>query len=157
LFDDQPQVMRFDITVNPPGGDLGRVGIRATLKDEGSGQVLLTKNYPVSAANFVAELDGSLMSLGRAYQVVFSVVDPSTGSVTYNYPAYRVSKAPGTARSSMNISFDTKNRLLIRGTPRFALGVYDSGMGYGSDDAFWENAIWSPTGDRRLSGLRINF
>jgi hypothetical protein len=37
------------------------------------------------------------------------------------------------------------------------LGVYDSGMGYGTTDAYWEKALWSPTGDRRLEGLPINF
>ena len=37
LFDDQPQTMRFDVTVTPPGGDFGRVKIRGALKDEGTG------------------------------------------------------------------------------------------------------------------------
>src|SRR5438034_2048749 len=97
------------------------------------------------------------MQAGRAYQVVFSVVDTASGAVTYTYPAYRVSKVAGSARASMNVSVDAKNRLLVRGTPRFVLGVYDSGMGYGSDDVFWENLLWSDSGERHMNGLRINF
>src|SRR5439155_1750977 len=156
LFDDQPQTMRFDVTVTPPGGDFGRVKIRGALKDEGTGQQLSSQDFTASA-NFVAQIDGSGMQAGRAYQVVFSVVDAATGGVTYTYPAYRVSKVAGSARASMNISVDAKNRLLVRGTPRFVLGVYDSGMGYGSDDVFWENLLWSDSGERHMNGLRINF
>src|SRR5438034_48108 len=135
LFDDQPQTMRFDVTVTPPGGDFGRVKIRGALKDEGTGQQLSSQDFTASA-NFVAQIDGSGMQAGRAYQVVFSVVDTASGAVTYTYPAYRVSKVAGSARASMNVSVDAKNRLLVRGTPRFVLGVYDSGMGYGRDDVF---------------------
>src|SRR2546430_3891096 len=140
LFDDQPQTMRFDVTVTPPGGDFGRVKIRGALKDEGTGQQLSSQDFTASA-NFVAQIDGSGMQAGRAYQVVFSVVDAATGGVTYTYPAYRVSKVAGSARASMNISVDAKNRLLVRGTPRFVLGVYDSGMGYGSDDRSEERRV----------------
>src|SRR5437899_2643439 len=156
LFDDQPQTMRFDVTVTPPGGDFGRVKIRGALKDEGTGQQLSSQDFTASA-NFVAQIDSSGMQAGRAYQVVFSVIDAATGGVAYTYPAYRVSKVAGSARASMNISVDAKNRLLVRGTPRFVLGVYDSGMGYGSDDVFWENLLWSDSGERHMNGLRINF
>src|SRR5207245_4766313 len=90
LFDDQPQTMKFDVTVTPPGGDFGRVKIRGVLKDEGSGQVLATRDFAASP-NFQTQIDGSVMQAGRPYQVVFSVVDASCGSVTYDYPAYRVS------------------------------------------------------------------
>src|SRR6266446_6867117 len=123
LFDDQPQTMRFDVTVTPPGGDFGRVKIRGALKDEGTGQQLSSQDFTASA-NFVAQIDGSGMQSGRAYQVVFSVVDAASGAVTYTYPAYRVSKVAGSSRASMNVSVDAKNRLLVRGTPRFVLGVY---------------------------------
>ena len=56
----------------------------------------------------------------------------------------------------MAISFDDRGRVLLHGTPRFVLGVYDSGSGYGTTDAFWESLLWSPTGERRMEGLRIN-
>ena len=52
--------------------------------------------------------------------------------------------------------FDAKGRLLMHGTPRFMLGVYDSGGGYSTDPAFWENAIFSPSGSRGLQGFPLN-
>jgi hypothetical protein len=48
--------------------------------------------------------------------------------------------------------FDAKGRLTMHGTPRFVLGVYDSGGGYSSDPAKWEQQI----GDRGLWGTPIN-
>src|SRR5206468_3494841 len=84
--------------------------LRGTLKDEGTGQQLSSQDFTASA-NFVAQIDGSGMQAGRAYQVVFSVVDTASGAVTYTYPAYRVSKVAGSARASMNVSVDAKNRL----------------------------------------------
>jgi hypothetical protein len=156
LFDDQPQTMKFDVTVTPPGGDFSRYRVTGTLKDEATGQVLVTQNYP-AAANLVAELEGAQMQAGRAYLATFSLVDLSSNAAVSTYPAHRVSKAPGSARASMNISFDAKNRVLVRGTPRFVLGVYDSGSGYSAQDAFWENQLWSPTGERRMNDMRINF
>ena len=97
------------------------------------------------------------MQMGRPYLVTFSLVDAGSNATVASYPAYRVSRAPGAARQSMNISFDAKNRVLVRGKPRFVLGVYDSGSGYSAQDAFWENQLWSPTGERRLNGMNINF
>ncbi|MGH6691093.1 MAG: Ig-like domain-containing protein, partial [Gammaproteobacteria bacterium] len=142
--------------VTPPGGDFGRYKLRAAVKDEGSGQVLASRDY-AAAAHLVAELDGSLMQAGRPYLATLSLIDQSSGGAVSTYPAYRVSKVPGTARQSMNISFDAKNRVLLKGKPRFILGVYDSGGGYSTLDSYWENALWSATGSRRMDGLRINF
>jgi hypothetical protein len=155
LFDDQSPTMRFDVAVTPPGDDLGRYRVLGRLAEEGGADVL-TREYPASAA-FVAELDGSLMSPGRAYLVTFSLIDGATGSSVYTYPAYRVSKVSAATRAQMNIAVDEKNRLLVHGRPRFLIGVYDSGMGYGTSDAFWEDLLWSPTGTRRMDGLSINF
>ena len=56
-----------------------------------------------------------------------------------------------------DVSFDAKNRVLVHGVPRFVLGVYDSGLNYNTTDAFWENLLWSPTGERRMNGMNINF
>jgi hypothetical protein len=156
LFDDQSQTMRFDVTVTPPDGNVNHYLARGVLKDEASGQQLRSQDY-ATADNFVADLDGSAMQPGRAYLVTFSLVDRGSGAVVASYPAYRVSKAAGSARASMNVSFDAKNRVLVHGVPRFVLGVYDSGMSYNTTDAFWENALWSPTGDRRMDGMNINF
>src|SRR5262245_6823351 len=140
LFDDQSQTMRFDVTVTPPNGDLADYSVRGVLKDEASGQVLRSQDY-ASAENFVADLDGSAMQPGRAYLVTFSLVDRSNGAVVSSYPAYRVSKVPGSARTSMNVSFNAKNRVLVHGVPRFVLGVYDNGLRYNTNDPFWENLV----------------
>jgi hypothetical protein len=155
LFDDQPQSMRFDVSVNPPSGDASDYRVSATLKDEVSGQVVATETYP-GAANFVAELDGGGMAMGRAYLATFSLQD-SAGTTVSTYPAYRVSRAPAAARSQMNIAFDSKNRVLVHGVPRFVLGVYDSQGSYSTHDDAWESQLWSPTGQRRMNGMKINF
>jgi hypothetical protein len=156
LFDDQPQTMKFDVTVTPPGNNFSRYHVSGTLKDEATGQALVTQSYP-AAANFVADLAGGQMQVGRAYLATFSLVDDATGAAVSTYPAYRVSKVPAAARASMNIAFDAKNRVLVHGVPRFVLGVYDSGSGYSLQDTFWENLLWSPTGDRRMDNMKINF
>jgi hypothetical protein len=155
LFDDQPQTMQLDVTVTPPGGDFGRYDVRASLADETSGQVIAQQSFP-AAAHLVATLDGSPMQAGRGYLARVSLVDRSTSNVVSTYPAYRVSKVAGSARQSMNVSFDAKNRVVLKGVPRFVLGVYDSGLGYSSDPTYWETTLWSPAGDRRMSGLKIN-
>ena len=109
LFDDQSQTMKFDVTVTPPGDDFAGYGVRGVLKDEVSGQEILSRDY-AAAPNFVADLEGGSMQPGRAYLVTFSLVNRSNNAVVSTYPAYRVSKVPGSARTSMNVSFDAKNR-----------------------------------------------
>jgi len=156
LFDDQSQTMKFDLTVTPPGDDFAGYLVRGVLKDEISGQELRSQDY-AAAPNFVADLEGGSMQPGRAYLVTFSLVNRSNNAVVSTYPAYRVSRVPGSARASMNVSFDAKNRVLVHGVPRFVLGVYDSGLNYNTTDAFWENLLWSPTGERRMNGMNINF
>ncbi len=156
LFDDQPQTMRFDVRVTPPGDDFGRYAVVARLRDD-AGVTVRQARFD-ARARLTAQLDGSVMRAGRPYQVAISLVDRANGDATvYTYPAFRVSKVPGSARASMNIAFDERNRLLVRGRPRFALGVYDSGLAYNTTDSYWESTLWSPTGARRLDGLRINF
>jgi hypothetical protein len=156
LFDDGPSTMKFDVETSPPGGDFSRYGVTATLKDETSGQVVATQSY-AAADHFVADLDGSGMQVGRSYVVTLSLVDKSaSNAVVSSYPPYRVSKVSAATRQSMNVAFDANNRFLIKGRQRFILGVYDSGMGYSADPAFWDNALWSATGDRRMGGLNIN-
>jgi len=51
--------------------------------------------------------------------------------------------------------FDGQGHLMMHGTPRFVLGVYDSGGGYSTDPAFWEDAIFSPAGPRGLQGFPL--
>jgi hypothetical protein len=62
------------------------------------------------------------------------------------------SAAHGQARGG----FDSKGRLLMHGTPRFALGVYDSGGGFSTDPSHWEKQIFSPSGPRGLQGFPLN-
>ena len=155
LFDDQPQTLQFDVNVTPPGGDFARYSIQATIKDEASGQVIAQQST-AAAAHVVATVDGAAMQAGRGYLATVSLVDLSSNSSVYDYPAYRVSKVPAAARSTMNVSVDAKNRVLLKGVPRFILGVYDAGLGYSSDPTFWENTLWSATGDRRMGGMNIN-
>src|SRR5262245_43656831 len=52
--------------------------------------------------------------------------------------------------------FDGSGHLLMHGTPRFVLGVYDSGGGYATDPGFWETAIFAPGGPRGLQGMPVN-
>ena len=104
----------------------------------------------------MAELDGAGMAPGRLYDVALTLVARSGGGVVYGAPTYRVSRVPASARSSMNVAFDDKNRILLHGTPRFVLGVYDSGIGYNWTDSYWEQTLWTPQGARWMDGLRIN-
>jgi hypothetical protein len=156
LFDDGPATMRFDVNVTPPGG-AAITGFKVTgvLKDETTGQTITTQNY-TAAANFTAEMDGALMQTGKPYTVTFNLVDLTTNAVVSTYPAYRVSRQAAGVRGAMKITVDEKNRILMNGVPRFVLGVYDSGSSYSTDPNFWNNQLWSPTGERRMDNLKIN-
>ena len=155
LFDDQPQTIQLDVTVTPPGGDFGRYTVRGVLSDETSGRVVAQRSFP-AAAHLVAGLDATAIQSGRSYLAAVSLEDRATNSIVSTYPAYRVSKLAASARQSMNVSADANNRVVLKGVPRFVLGVYDSGLAYSTDPAFWDTTLWSPTGDRRLGGLNIN-
>lgn len=155
LFDDAPPVLRFAVAVTPPGGDLARYRVVGTVRDEETGQTVSSRSF-AAADEFVAELDATGMQAGRPYLATFALVDQAGGGVVYTYPAYRVSRAPASARAAMTISVDDKNRILVRGRPRFLLGLYDSGGGYSTADSYWESQLWSPTGARRLEGIRFN-
>jgi hypothetical protein len=153
LFEDQSSTIRVDVAVAPPGGNFSGYDVVATLNDGAT--ALTTRTYPASAT-LVAELDGSGMERGRLYDVQVSLVARSGGSVVYGAPVYRVSRVPASARSEMNVAFDEQNRILLHGTPRFVLGVYDSGLGYNTTDSYWEQTLWAPLGSRWMDGLRIN-
>src|SRR5438094_6629082 len=155
LFDDEPQTIQLDVTVTPPGGDFGRYTLRGVLSDETSGRVVAQRSFPAEA-HLVAGLDATAMQSGRSYLAAASLEDRVTNSIVSTYPAYRVSKVAASTRQSMNVSADASNRVVLKGVPHFVLGVYDSGLAYSTDPAFWDTMLWSPTGDRRLSGLNIN-
>jgi len=61
-----------------------------------------------------------------------------------------------TAHAQSRGGFDAGGRLLMHGTPRFVLGVYDSGGSYSTDPALWEQQIFSTAGPRGLQGFPLN-
>src|SRR5688572_14597364 len=61
-----------------------------------------------------------------------------------------------TAAAQTRGGFDSNGHLLMHGVPRFVQGVYDSGGAHSTDPAFWENAIFAPTGPRGLQGIPLN-
>jgi hypothetical protein len=156
LFDDKPQDITLDVTVTPPTGAMTDYDVVAVLAEEATGHVVDTDSSP-AAPQLTMTLDGSVMRIGIAYTAKVQLVSHASGTPVFAYPAYRLSKVPGTQRATMNIAFDEKNHILVRGVPRFLLGVYDSDLDYSTVDSFWENALWSETGSRRMNGLRINF
>src|SRR5438067_8715160 len=63
LFDDQPQTIRLDVTVTPPGGDFGRYAVRGVLSDEASGRVVAERSLS-AAAHMIAVLDALAITSG---------------------------------------------------------------------------------------------
>ncbi len=152
LFDDQSLTARFEVSVDPPqGSDFSAYQVEAVLTDTLSGQVLRRTSYP-AAAVFTAALDFSAFANDRAYQVSFRLLN-SSKAVVFEYPAYRIWKAPGSLRQNLTISFDQNNRILLRGRPSFLLGVYDSGLSYKTSESAWEQMF---NDSRRLFELPIN-
>ncbi|HJZ88622.1 MAG TPA: hypothetical protein VKN99_25790 [Polyangia bacterium] len=154
MFEDQPGTIRLDVTVTPPGGNFAAYTVTARLTDTQTHAVVAMRDYP-AAPHLTAELSGCGMTTGRTY-VATAALAPTGGQPLYEAPGYRLTRVPAAARASMNVTFDDKGRILLHGTPRFILGVYDSGLGYGTTDDFWENTLWSATGDRRMQDLPIN-
>jgi hypothetical protein len=155
IFDDQPQVIALDVSVTPPGGTMAGYTITTTLLDEKSGAAVASRTYP-AAATFRATLAARAMRAGSAYLLEVALVDSRRNAVAYTYPPFRVSKVTAGAKATMNVAVDDKNRLLVRGTPRFVLGVYDAAAEYGATESFWERQLWSPTGTRRMGDLKLN-
>ena len=60
------------------------------------------------------------------------------------------------AQAQTRGGIDASGHVLMHGTPRFVLGVYDSGGGYSSDPAAWESQIFSASGARGLQGIPLN-
>ena len=153
LFDDQSQVARFNITLDPLGDGLPTdFVLSGQVTDESTGTVVLQSSFP-AAVSLTASFDCSSLLVGHSYQVSFQIHKPD-GSQPYSYPAYRIVKVSGSLRASMNVSFDEQNRFLLHGEPTFILGVYDSGMGYTNSVPQWESQLAT---DRHLFELPINF
>jgi hypothetical protein len=151
LFDDQSQIARFNVAVDPPAGTaITDYRLGEVVTDEVTGAVVLNTSYTPEATMSLTT-DFTSMLAGRPYRVSFAL---QKSGYSYTYPAYRIIKVPGSLRASMAVSFDEQNRFLLHGRPSFVLGVYDSGMGYASSEANWVNTF---TTNRRLFELPINF
>ncbi len=154
LFDDQSQSVRFDVTVTPPAGtDLAAYRVEFAITDETADTTVVERAF-TPFRNFLAEFDLSFLDVGRTYLAGFRLIRTADSTAISEYPAYRISKVSGTSKLSMRVAFDEQNRFLLHGTPGFILGVYDSGLGYGTSVGWWENLFSS---QRRLFELPINF
>jgi hypothetical protein len=154
LFDDQSQVVVFDVRINPPEGtNLSDYHVEATITDEASSSVVDQQTFP-AAGSFTASFDGTGYINNHTYLARFQLVRNTDAVTVYEYPAYRISKLPGSIRATMATSFDQYNRFLVYGKPTFILGVYDSGLGYTTSEANWESTL---TNERRLFELPINY
>ncbi len=154
LFDDQSQIMRFDVTINPPAGtQISDYKVEFAVIEE-PGYLQVTSKSFTAEKNFVAAIDGTSLVNGNTYLVRFKLIRISDNAFLYEYPAYRISKVSGSLKSSMVISFDENNRILLRGKLSLILGVYDSSLDAYDSEAGWENNL---TVRRRLFELPINF
>jgi hypothetical protein len=134
IFSDRPEIV-----VEAPNG------ASVVLRDKVNGSTVATAQVSASRARIAAQ--------GLAQDHSYTVVVQQGGSVIGQWD---VTPVPSVRRNSMNVSFDAKGRLLMHGKPRFALGVYDSGLGYSNDPAAWEQMLFSPTGSRQLGGIPLN-
>jgi hypothetical protein len=180
LFGDQDQTLKFHVT---PSASSGAV-VRSTLYLEAGNTVLEQFDTPLT--NLTVDADtgkrGLEITLNAAnalggvsdYQTVlaeFRLIDGSGNEVLPRYPTYRVYKVPASARPLMNVSFNTQNQIVVGlprpndpaqnplkmpPAPRFALGVYDSGLGSVSTSTNWEQLLFDPAGARRMNGLPIS-
>jgi len=67
-----------------------------------------------------------------------------------------VATLAATSQAQTRAGFDASGHLLMHGTPRFALGVYDSGLSYSNDPAYWEQTLFTAGGARELGGIPLN-
>jgi hypothetical protein len=58
------------------------------------------------------------------------------------------------------LEFDPGGHFVMNGKPSFLLGVYDTGLGWTTDEASWEQTLFTPGGDvhntRALAGIPLN-
>jgi hypothetical protein len=152
LFDDQSQVARFHVDVDPPDSTpTSAYELNTTIVQDGAGRSLLTQTFPVQHG-FDVSLDLSSLPRDLPYLVNFTLRNTITGT-QYSYPSYRIVRQSASARSAMSVSVDQQNRFLLRGKPSFLLGVYDSGLGYTTVESGWLDMF---SQKRRLFELPIN-
>ena len=132
LWSDQPQVAEFDVTQKIAGAITA-----IAVDDTGSSKV-----FAVQPGRTSLDLSG----FSGSHLTVNWRVDGSCA-----YPDFRLVRRPASERSSLTITFSPDGRFLVRGEPRFLLGVYDSGLGYTTTKERWENSF---TTNRRLFELQ---
>jgi hypothetical protein len=151
LFDGQPAVSEFSVSVAPPPGmRLDDYTLRGQVIDEQTGHAVGRNEWPASPFTVVA-FDMTASQPGRSYLAQFRLASNSGNAPEFTYPAYRLIRTPDRL-ASYKIAFDSKNRFLVNGKPTFLLGVYDS-MGYSSTENGWRQLFET---DRRLFELPIN-
>jgi hypothetical protein len=154
LFDDQPQALSLDVRVTPPTGAMDHYAVTATLSEEGSGAVIAVQTYP-AAATMHAMVQASAMRIGTPYVVEVALVDTARNVVADTYPAFRVFKVSAAMKPAMTLTVDHKSRLLVRGAPRFVLGIYDAAE-VAASKRFPERDVRLPTGSGAMGAMNIN-
>ncbi len=153
LFDDLPQTIKFQVSVNPPGGiPLSGYKVNIMLINEANNATVSQKTF-AAKSKFTAEFDGTSLVNGKTYIARFKLIRKSDNAFLYEYPSYRISKVSGTKRTSMTFSFDQHNRLLMRGKPTFILGMEDNKVTSSKTADGWENSL---TTERRLFEMPLN-
>ena len=134
IFSDRPEIM-----VEAPAG------ASVTVRDKVTHATIATATSTGAAVQIAA---GSLLP---RHPYTVTVVDGRSTLATWD-----VTPVPATDRSTMNISVDKDGRFLMQDTPRFGLGVYDSGLDYFNDPASYETALFGPGGERQLGDINLN-
>ena len=134
IFSDRPEIL-----VEAPAG------ASVTVRDK------TTRATIASATSTGAAVQIPAGSLIPRHPYTVTVVDGRSTLATWD-----VMPVPATDRRAMNVSVDTDGRFLMHDTPRFGLGVYDSGLDYFNDPASYEAALFAPGGARQLGDIHLN-
>ncbi len=129
MFDDQSQVARISIEVNPPSDTtLAQLHVSLEVIDQG-GKVLSTNRVsPHADGSTVATIDLSSLPLGQ-YRLQGSLVGPGDKKI-FTQSSYTIVKVSKATRASMKTWIDSDNIVRMGGRPRFVIGLYDT-TGYG--------------------------
>jgi hypothetical protein len=134
IFSDRPEIL-----VEAPAG------ASVTVRDK------ITRATMATATSIGAPVQIAAGSLVPRHPYTVTVADGRSTLATWD-----VMPVPATDRSAMNVSVDGDGRFLMHGTPRFGLGVYDSGLGYFNEPASYEATLFAPGGERQLDGINLN-
>ncbi|MCZ6625762.1 MAG: hypothetical protein O7B35_16275, partial [Deltaproteobacteria bacterium] len=130
LFDDRSQTIRMSVTVRPQEAKarLSDLTIRLSLNKVVDGvyfSVTSIEENPTKFS-FVMTLDAGKLPAG-AYTLRLQALRRGTGRLVFEYPSYRIVKAPSAWRSALRTYVDSDNVLVLDGKRKFVLGIYDTG------------------------------